>query len=320
MSNQTNITVFEHQILKIDKGEVRLTLPQLKSLQSYYGDGVPYFSLTHNGVQFNEYVGVIQVGNLLIEVLPKADRYSSDKDSWRKMLVGMLKTVYGFDIKATSNANLKIKPNTILDLYFELFIKEVEALLHGGLIKRYRKKEGSINVLKGALLFNKQIQFNISNQEKFFTRYTTYDTIHPLHQVIYKTLCLLKQINVNKSLNSRLGSLLLNFPEMPNINVTDATFNKIVFNRISLVYKKAIEISKMILLHYHPDISKGKNDVLALMFDMNKLWEQFVFHSIKKYKSNSFSILRHQRKNFWTPSSGSANTIIPDIVIKNDKN
>ena len=124
MSNHNNITVFEHQILKIDKGEVRLTLPQLKSLQSYYGDGVPYFSLTHNGVQFNEYVGVIQVGNLLIEVLPKADRYSTDKDSWRKMLVGMLKSVYGFDIKATSNANLKIKPNTILDLYFELFIKE----------------------------------------------------------------------------------------------------------------------------------------------------------------------------------------------------
>ena len=320
MSNQTNITVFEHQILKIDKGEVRLTLPQLKSLQSYYGDGVPYFSLTHNGVQFNEHVGVIQVGNLLIEVLPKADKYSTDKDSWRKILIGMLKTVYGFDIKATSNANLKIKPNTILDLYFELFIKEVEILLHGGLIKRYRKKEGSINVLKGALLFNKQIQFNISNQEKFFTRYTTYDTIHPLHQIIYKTLCLLKQINVNQSLNSRLGSLLLNFPEMPNINVTDATFNKIVFNRKSLVYKKAIEISKMILLHYHPDVSKGKNDVLAIMFDMNKLWEQFVFNSIKKYKSNSFSILRHQRKNFWTPSSGSANTIIPDIVIKNANN
>ena len=320
MSNHNNITVFEHQILKIDKGEVRLTLPQLKSLQSYYGDGVPYFSLTHNGVQFNEYVGVIQVGNLLIEVLPKADRYSTDKDSWRKMLVGMLKSVYGFDIKATSNANLKIKPNTILDLYFELFIKEVESLLHGGLIKKYRKKEGSINVLKGALLFNKQIQFNISNQEKFFTRYTTYDTIHPLHQVIYKTLCLLKQINVNQSLNSRLGSLLLNFPEMPNINVTDATFNKLVFNRKSLVYKKAIEISKMILLHYHPDVSKGKNDVLAIMFDMNKLWEQFVFHSIKKYKPNSFSILRHQRKNFWIPSSGTANTIIPDIVIKNAKN
>jgi len=281
---------------------------------------VPYFSLTHNGVQFNEHVGVIQVGNLLIEVLPKADKYSTDKDSWRKILIGMLKTVYGFDIKATSNANLKIKPNTILDLYFELFIKEVEVLLHSGLIKRYRKKEGSINVLKGALLFNKQIQFNISNQEKFFTRYTTYDTIHPLHQIIYKTLCLLKQVNVNQSLNSRLGSLILNFPEMPNIKMTYATFNKIVFNRKSFVYKKAIEISKMILLHYHPDVSKGNNDVLAIMFDMNKLWEQFVFHSIKKYKSNSFSILRHQKKKFWTPSSGSANTIIPDIVIKNANN
>ena len=37
--------------------------------------------------------------------------------------------------------------------------------------------------------------------------------------------------------------------------------------------------------------------------------------SSKKHKSNSFSVLRHQRKNFWTQSSGTTNTIIPDIVI-----
>lgn len=108
MSNSTqNITVFEHQILRTDKGENRLTEPQLKALQAYYGNGVPYFSLTHHGIQFNEYVGVLQVGKTLIEVLPKADRYSDDKKAWRDILIGMLRAVSGFEIKSTSNADLK---------------------------------------------------------------------------------------------------------------------------------------------------------------------------------------------------------------------
>ncbi len=320
MPKQLTITVFEHQILRTDKGEMRLTADQLKALQSYYGNGAPYFSLTHNGVQFNEYVGVIQVGNTLIEVLPKADKYSDDKETWRSLLIGMLRSVSGFEIRSTSIANLKVKPNTILDLYFELFIKEVEYLLHGGLIKKYRKKEGNNTSLKGNIVFSKHIQKNISHQEQFYTRYTTYDVVHPLHQMLYKTISLLKQINTNPSLHSRIGALLLNFPEMPDIKVSEASFNKIIFNRKSLAYKKAIEIAKMILLQYHPDVNKGKNNVLALMFDMNKLWEQFVYMSLKKHKPTTYSITAQTSKNFWKPIGGRKTVMKPDIVINKGNN
>jgi 5-methylcytosine-specific restriction enzyme subunit McrC len=315
LHKQTTITVFEHQILRTDKGEVRLTVDQLKALQSYYGNGVHYFSLTYNGVQFNEFVGVLQVGNTLIEVLPKADKYTDDKDTWRSMLIGMLSTVSGFEIRSTSTAKLKVKPNTILDLYFELFIKEVEYLLHSGLIKKYRKKEENNPALKGNIIFSKHIQKNITHQEQFYTHFTAYDVVHPLHQILYKTISLLKQINTNPSLYSRIGALLLNFPEMTDIKVSEASFNKIIFNRKSLAYKRAIEIAKMILLQYHPDINKGKNDVLALMFDMNKLWEQFVYVSLKKYEPTSYSITTQTSKNFWKPINGRKTTMRPDIVI-----
>ena len=320
MPNQSTITVFEHQILRTDKGELRLTADQLKALQSYYGNGVPYFSLTHHGVQFNEYVGVIQVGNTLIEVLPKADKYSDDKETWRTLLIGMLRAVSGFEIKSTSNANLKVKPSNILDLYFELFINEVEFLLHSGLIKKYRKKEGNNTALKGNVVFTKNVQKNLTHQELFYTRYTTYDVCHSLHQILYKTLSLLRQINTKPSLQSRIGALLLNFPEMLDIKVSEPTFSKILFNRKTLAYKKAIEISKMILLQYHPDINKGKNDVLALMFDMNKLWEQFVYISLKKHKSISYSITAQTSKNFWKPLGGRKTTMKPDIIINKGNN
>lgn len=309
------ITVFEHGTHYFEKND-----EILKALQNYYGSGIPYYSLCHNGVKFNNFVGVIQVGKTVIEVLPKADKGDTTEKKWRDILIGMLKAVGSFEIKSTSDSNLKIKPNTVLDLYFEMFLNEVEYLLHNGLAKKYRKQEANVTALKGSLQFAKQIQKNLTHQERFFVKHTTYDTEHMLHFIIYKTVRLLKQINTNAILDSRIGALLLNFPEMPDINVTENTFEKIIFNRKTLVYEKSIKIARMILLQYHPDLSKGRNHVLALMFDMNKLWEQFVYVSLRKNLDKDSSVRRHQREYFWKPETGGRSYLEPDIVFKRSDN
>jgi 5-methylcytosine-specific restriction enzyme subunit McrC len=310
------ITVFEYESLSLKGGKNSIIKDQLTALQTHYGNGIPFYSLIHNGVKFNEHVGVIQVGNTIIEVLPKADK-SSSENKWRNLLIGMLRTVLGFDLKATSNANLKIKPNHILDLYVELFIKEVEYLLRSGLVKKYKKEEGNVSALKGNLLFSKHIQVNLTHQERFYVRSTAYNTEHPIHQILFKTICLLKQINTNAALHSRIGSLFLNFPEMPDLKVIESTFSKIILNRKTQHYKNVLDIARMLLLNYHPDISKGRNDVLALMFDMNKLWEQFVYASLRKAKN--ISVTAQTSKYFWKPERGNRSRIRADILINKGK-
>ena len=80
-------------------------------------------------------MGVIQVGKTSIEVLPKADK-NNDTKTWRKVLIGMLHAVGIFNIYAPSSSNLQLKTNSILDLYFEIFVNEIEYLLHRGLAKK----------------------------------------------------------------------------------------------------------------------------------------------------------------------------------------
>lgn len=318
-SNKDHIAVFEHQMLKLHQevNGVKFDESKLEAMRSYYGDkGVPYFSLIHNGIQFTEFVGVIQVGNLMIEVLPKADKLETDKGKWQKILIDMLRAVGLFDIHSPGNSDLRLKSNSILDLYFELFIKEVEYLLHNGLIKQYRKKEGNVTALKGNLQFGKHIQQNLTHQERFFVRHTSYDVNHKLHFILYKTICLLKQINTNVQLHSRIGALLLHFPEMPDIKVTEATFEKLLFTRKSQSYQKAIGIAKLLLLQFHPDVSKGRNHVLALMFDMNNLWEQFVYVSLRKFGKGFQSVITQPHKYFWKPDSGLRTGMRADIVIR----
>ena len=189
-------------------------------------------------------------------------------------------------------------------------------------MKRYHKIEGNRTSLKGSIIFSKHIQQNLTHQERFFVRYTTYDNEHPLNAVIYKTLLLLKKININPLISSRIGSLLLSFPEMQNIRTDEAFFERLVFNRKTEGYKNAIQIAKLLLLNYHPDISRGKNDVLALMFDMNLLWEQFVYVSIRKHLKEHLpnaSITGQAKFNFWKPVKGYTMRLKPDIVIRKDK-
>ncbi|MBA3285571.1 MAG: restriction endonuclease, partial [Nitrosopumilus sp.] len=67
IQKKSSIVVFEHESLRMGEGEKSISKDQLKALQIFYGEkGVPYFSLIHNGVKFNEHVGVIQVGNSII--------------------------------------------------------------------------------------------------------------------------------------------------------------------------------------------------------------------------------------------------------------
>ncbi|MCC6724275.1 MAG: restriction endonuclease, partial [Saprospiraceae bacterium] len=141
---------------------------------------------------------------------------------------------------------------------------------------------------------------------------------HPFNCVLYKTLRLLLRINTNAVLQSRIGSLLLNFPEMPDIHADDAFFNKLQYNRKTEAYRQAMEIARLILLNYHPDVKNGQNHVLALMFDMNLLWERFVYVSLSNKKTQGVIVRQKETKNFWRFEDGRSRSmwLEPDIYIE----
>lgn len=318
-NKEQHLRVFEYESLRLGEGENDLCEDQLLALQQFYGgSGVPYYSLIHQGVRFCEYVGVLQVGETIIEVLPKADKQDSSID-WQSVLIDMLRAVGAFPISAPSSSTLNIKPNSILDLYFELFLKEVKFLLHKGLVKKYRKVQGNCSSLKGNLLFDQHLNQNLIHKERFYISYTTYDKIHDLNCILYKTLILLTRINTNQKLIGHIQSLLLDFPEMPDIKVSESTFQKLSLDRKTQEYKHALEIARLLLLNYHPDVSKGSNHVLTLMFNMNFLWEQFVYSSLRKYRNSQNTVTAQNPQEFWKSAKGNTTFMKPDIVLNKDE-
>jgi len=313
------IQVFEYEHLLYKEHGSGFTKSHWEAL-GWYNEkhGGSFFSLTPKGVKFNQYVGVIQVDNLTIEILPKISRIvgKDEKSKWQKVLIDMLRECRWMQVYAHDNAALRYKPNSILEAYLELFLQECEELIRQGLVKKYRAIDNNCNALKGKLLFQKQIQQNLVHQEKFYTRHQVYDRENIYNQILFKALKLIPILSQSPFLKDRVYSLILSFPELEDIQVSENTFQNLTYDRKTTRYKKAIEIAAMLLLNYRPDINAGQNHILAILFDMNDLWEEYIYRQLSKNKPANWTISPQNVKRFWKlDGSNSSKTIKPDIVI-----
>lgn len=275
-----------------------------------YNPETPFFELIPYGVRFKQYVGAIQIGKTTIEILPKVGK-QGDENDWQTVLLDMLKACNLLTAKQTGEAQLKLKANSVLELYFELFINEIDILCHRGLIKKYQPKSGQKKALKGPIQFSKNISKNTVHKERFYINYITYTKDHLLHQILFEALKLINLVSNSPLLKDKIGRLRVLFPEVKPLKVSELHFSKITESRKHIPYTKALSIAKLILLNYRPDIKAGHKDLLAIMFDMNVLWEEYIFRILKRTQSKEFQVLGQRKKLFW----GKSQKIKPDIVL-----
>ncbi|MBA5245770.1 restriction endonuclease [Marnyiella aurantia] len=311
MDRKNFLQVFEYQKLRI--GEGGFSQNHLTSLVKFNErNGNKYFTPIFNGVQFNSYVGVLQVDGLTIEILPKADSSEyPNKQLWQSVLLNMLRVCKKIQVDTVSETGLKRKNNSILDVYFEIFLTEVEQLVKKGLIKKYRRIQNNQLALKGKLVFSRDIQKNLIHKEKFYCEHQVYDKDHQIHQIIFQALSIVDSL-VNTNLSDKVKRLLYEFSDYERKSFTAKQFHDLKLDRKTQSYKRSLDISKMLILNYSPNLNSGEEQMLSLLFDMNKLWEEYVYRILRKHTDSDYYEINAQAQDkFWEHK-----TIRPDIVIR----
>jgi 5-methylcytosine-specific restriction enzyme subunit McrC len=301
------IRVFEHERLTTtpnSRGEY-LSESELESL-CYFNDvhSNKYYINIRNGVKFSNYVGVIQVGKLTLEILPKVDKENSGGSrevlitNWHGALLSMLKYCGFLKVSSVSEASLKRNSNSLLDLYFSQFLDEVEELVHRGLVKKYRSHSANTLALKGRILFNKHINLNIVRKERFYTQHSTYDHDHLINQILLVALNVLEKLTTNQGIGDRINRLKLSFPQIQTPTITAAHFMNLRIDRKTKPYINALKIAEMIILNYSTAITGGRTQLLAILFDMNMLWESYILFVLRR-NGEAYRISAQSHKEFW---------------------
>lgn len=318
MAKREPVRVFEYERLYNEKRKGgRLTIPQFEALVKYNQEhDNRFFTVIHQGIQFKQYVGVIQVGGLTIEVLPKADREAATDEArqrWHDVLFQMLRVCQRIRLEGSTDADLRLRHATLLDLYIDLFLVEVEQLLHRGLSRQYHAVESNRTALTGRLEFQRHITRNLVHKERFYVRHQVYDREHLLHQILQEALMLIPNLSGSPDLSDKVGRLLLDFPDLPRRKVSQKLFDQLSYNRKTEHYSEAIQLARLLLLNYSPDIRHGRNNVLAILFDMNELFEEYIFRQVRRAAPADVKVRSQVGKQFWEYKR-----IRPDIVIEKE--
>jgi 5-methylcytosine-specific restriction enzyme subunit McrC len=310
------VTVYEHTVLGTDV----LSSPELKTLQEFHGTGENfyYYTLVHKGVKFSSYVGVLRVGRLTIEILPKTDSHlteaNGEKGFWRSRLLDMLRVAHGLPVHAPSTSHLRSRPNEVLHLYLEIFLRQLESLHRHGLHRAYHGERTNATSLSGRLLFSEQLRHNLVHKERFFVDRDRFDFATPHNRILRMGLKLASQLNERGDLSPRFARLLDAWPELEELTVNEALFQNLRYDRATRDYRPAIAIARLLLLRHHPSLRDGKQELLALLFDANRLWETFLERTLKRHLPH-FIVTGQSRTAYWRSDHHGTSTLRPDVTI-----
>lgn len=277
-------------------------------------------------IKTGRFVGTIQTRDgQIIEVLPKIYRATGqqeeDKDVCRRVFLNMLRHFTDAKARSFQNASLSTKKDfPILEVYISNYINTVEQLLVGGLKKNYTLVAENQKFLKGKLNIGQQITKNVANKVAFAIQYNKYIEDIPQNRLIVSTLHKLLSVshsNTNKAHISTLLTILADIPSSSNIegDLRQANTN----NRLFASYDMLLKWSSQFLLNRGFTTFSGHYVNQSLLFQAERLFEDFIAYLFKKYAS-SYNIDAQNTRYFLVDRHNERQMfhLRPDILVESN--
>jgi 5-methylcytosine-specific restriction enzyme subunit McrC len=314
------IQLFEHEELRIGDrvGDVRVQERDRELLSRLHTQtGHRYFDLIDRGIKLKQYVGVIKVGDLVIEVLPKGDKAArkslsaGEKLPWRVLFVQLLNRIGFINTELGPKASLYLQNGSLLDLYVVHFIQSIKDLCHQGLLRAYIPRVRTREALKGQIQFNRQIMREIRGSPGFETRAAEYERGHILNRLLASALYMVRDSGLSFLAHKSLPEVLSYFEGISPIKEPIEILRALQFDRRTERYRAAIDLAKPILLSAFPGVRSGFDDTFSMFFDMNRVWERYIFCELKRFaETRGIAVDRQVIESFWE-----GRTVRPDIVV-----
>lgn len=270
---------------EIDESDIKDC--DLNKLQSYLKckNLEQVLKVTRHGIIAKSWVGVIKYKKHQFQILPKLICDNGNTENILKNLIFMLSYTKKLDIRISDTAKLSNSKNPFIELLIREYAKSLFECLKRITPKKYVREEDNLNYLKGKIKFTENIRYNCSNQAKFYCEYDEYSENNILNQLFLFVSTCLYNIS-NDSYNKKTLKFIINYyADIKLIRFDRFKTGKIKLSRNQELFKKPFNLAKMFIEKTSVDLSKNKFENITLIWDMNKLFEEFVFEIMKKNES-----------------------------------
>jgi 5-methylcytosine-specific restriction enzyme subunit McrC len=276
-----------------------------------------FFEIGHKHIKARHFVGYVEVGDVSIEILPKADRNdTAPSEVWSAGLLEMLRVALGLRLDQLPNASQRAARCRLVDLIAQAYVSELEPLLHEGLAKGYRATSSNGTVFKGRLKVSDHLRDNVAHADRFFVEFETFDQDILVNRVLAAALDALSWCALSEHAGRSVEACLARFPELQYRSITPEALDRIKLTRATQRYSSALTYARLILTHRGPQLRTGRERVFALLFDMNALWERYVAVLLRRVAPAGVHVSTQERHAFWKPVEHCVRKVRPDIVLR----
>lgn len=276
-----------------------------------------YFRVGHRHLRTRHFVGFMQVGDLAIEILPKADRDApGDATPWRDGLIEMLRVTGLMNLEHLPTASQALSRLSLIELIARAFLAEVERLLREGLAKSYRTVESNQPVFRGRLKVAEHLRANLVRADRVYVEHTVFDHHALINRIVLAALDALSWCALPNDLALRIEACAAQFPELAIGGIDSTAIDRVHLGRSTQRYAQALVYARLILAHQGPALRSGRERVFALLFDMNALWERFIAALLRRAAPPGVTIESQASLPFWLPRHGKRRWVRPDIIVR----
>lgn len=328
---KTHITILEHDRIfpANDKNLIGTNIGKkhyidsesFESLKSFvsYEENYKYLDVIQGGkaLQVKQYVGVIETkAGTTIEILPKI-AVSDNKEKIRQTFLKMLRRLKHSPFKHFNSAHLKTDNMHLLEIFISMFNEELSQLIKKGIASDYITIEENSTYVKGKLKVKEQLQRNLTHQEHFFIAYDSYESNRIENRLIKSTLLYLMKKTNSIANKKRIREFLFVFEEVvPAKNPRD-DFSKIIKSRQLRHYESILQWCELFLNNKSFVSFKGDDIAFALLFDMNRIFEDYVAYKMKQQYPDLLIKTQHSSEHLLTIPKKQF-SLRPDLMLNNN--
>ena len=313
----TQITTQEWK--KISYAKLGLNQEQAKSFKKFLEDTGLTSALDFqlDGIKTEAHVGIIRFADFQLNILPKI--IGENDSSCLENLMFMLRYTKKLEIHMMDSAEISKTKQPFLEILIAHYANILLNALQRHIPHHYETKEENLSAVRGRILFAKNQLVNMGNLARVYCQFDEFTSDNLLNQTfkfIAQALCHLTAVTATRA---RLNKILAIYEDVELRAISYAQAKKILLNRNQLIFKDVLDLALLFLQHSTISLHHKTFTNLAILFDMNKLFEEFVATALEKAFPGQV-----QTQKFLTiidSIDGYANTsysIRPDILFRND--
>lgn len=226
-------------------------------------------------------VGVIAADDVTLEILPKIDGNESDAAA-RRSLVHMLAAVLDLDIVDGGLTDLGWQRDDMLEILIRLFCDRLFEALHRGLPRRYVPHDDDLAALRGRLDVKRQFTVLAASPQRLACRFDELSADIALNQIMKAAVTTLAKVARAPENQRRLAELSFAFADITAVPVKALPWHQVVIDRSNRSWAQLLSLAKLLLGERFQTTSTGDARGFSLLFEMNKLFEEFVGRSLAR--------------------------------------